>query len=305
MVAASTGLLASLGGAPVDVSDVDSLASRLRLLRNAGFVAVDLSDLWMPLASLDDRSIKAVRSALDVVELQVAGASVIDLTVESDAALDRSAELGRRAIDVAAQLGAGIVSIGLHNGPGAGRAPGDVQPPWLRVDGPLVHEPDAMARACRLIELLVAEAARSDVALSLEMNELSLLDRATSCLQLLQAVGDTRVGINPDLGSLVRVPWPLVETWVSTLSGVAPAMNYWHVKNCHRIGMEGGRYVSTPSTLPEGWIDYRRALAIALDAGYRGPLVVEHYGGDVLWYAGRARDYLTDLIAESSTGAQP
>ncbi len=301
-VAASTGLLASLGRPPGGAADVEAIVGYLRLLRDAGYSAVDLSDLWTPLARLDSSAVRALSSALDRLELEVVGASVIDLTVEDDVAVDRSAERGRRAIDNAVGLGAPVVSIGLHNGPGAGVAPGDVQPPWLRVNGPLEHSADTRARAVRLVGVLTAHAEIHGVSLSLEMNELSLLDRAAACLELVDAVGSPALGVNPDLGSLVRVPWPLVETWVETLIAVAPVMNYWHVKNCHRIGMEGGRFVATPSTLPEGCIDYRRALAIATGSGYSGPLVVEHYGGDVLWYAEHAQEYLTGLVGAGSGG---
>jgi sugar phosphate isomerase/epimerase len=104
------------------------------------------------------------------------------------------------------------------------------------------------------------------------------------------------VGINPDLGNLVRVGWPLAESWEDTLRGVAEAMNYWHVKNWHRIALESGPFASTPSTLPEGVIDYRRAMDIARAAGFTGAVVIEHYGGDVTWFARQARDYLNGLL---------
>jgi len=44
-------------------------------------------------------------------------------------------------------------------------------------------------------------------------------------------------------------------------------------------------------------IDYRAAIALLLQAGYTGPLVVEHYGGDALAFAASSAIYLRSLLA--------
>lgn len=91
------------------------------------------------------------------------------------------------------------------------------------------------------------------------------------------------LGVNPDLGDTCRSATPQREPWLDTLCGAAPHTNHRHVENHARssAGRQGPSAVS-PTSLGAGDVDDRLVLTTALDAGYRGPVVVEHRGGDAL-----------------------
>ena len=50
--------------------------------------------------------------------------------------------------------------------------------------------------------------------------------------------------------------------------------------------------------MQHGLIDYRSAIQMAVRAGFRGPLVIEHYGGDAIAQAASGRSYLCAIIDE-------
>ena len=89
-----------------------------------------------------------------------------------------------------------------------------------------------------------------------------------------------------------------VEHWEQMLATMLPHTNYWHVKNYYRDFDPGtGAYFTAPAPLELGYINYRRAIEMALAAGFSGPFCVEHYGGDGLSVAALNRDYLRRILA--------
>ncbi|MGO8462669.1 hypothetical protein ACC759_37110, partial [Rhizobium ruizarguesonis] len=69
---------------------------------------------------------------------------------------------------------------------------------------------------------------------SLEMYEDTYLGTADSSVLFFEDVGLDNVGINADLGNLIRLHSP-VEHWLQMMTKVAPYSKYWHVKNYMRI----------------------------------------------------------------------
>ena len=88
------------------------------------------------------------------------------------------------------------------------------------------------------------------------------------------------------------------ESWLECVLLCLPVTNYWHTKNYRRVYEHPtGRIVgSIPTTLENGDIDYRTCIEAAHSAGYRGPIVVEHYGGDGIAAQGSGVTYLRGLI---------
>lgn len=64
---------------------------------------------------------------------------------------------------------------------------------------------------------------------------------------------------------------------------IAPYAKYWHVKNYMRIEDKAkGLYLSYPTSLALGLINYRIAIQKALAQATEAAFLCEHYGGDGL-----------------------
>ncbi|WP_285362821.1 sugar phosphate isomerase/epimerase [Microbacterium sp. LMC-P-041] len=291
-IAVSTGVLTA-AGLPAILAP-----ATFDRMKRMGFDWIDLSDIFLAMSELSEADVARMGALVRDAGLQIAGASVIGLTPASRAA-DAQAfrERVSRAFDNAASLGVSLVSVGLHGAPPGGIA-GGARPPWLTQGSAPEHSDAALEAAAGVVAEVADVAARHGQSVHLEMAESSVLDTGASCVRVRDLAGRSNVGINPDLANMVRAPWPLQESWKTTLQNVAPHVEYWHVKNCHRIELENGRAVSTPSGLAEGTIDYRLGLGLLAEAGFDGVIVVEHYGGDVLWFAENARTHLEAVLRD-------
>jgi len=99
------------------------------------------------------------------------------------------------------------------------------------------------------------------VEVSFELYEGTYLGTADSALRFLADIDRDNVGLNPDLGNLIRMQQP-IEPWESMAVKTLPFANYWHVKNYARAeNPNAGIYLTSPTSLAAGLIDYRRAIA--------------------------------------------
>ena len=132
--------------------------------------------------------------------------------------------------------------------------------------------------------------------LTLEMYEDTYLGTGASSVRLVTEVGLDNVGLNPDVGNLIRLHRP-IDDWQETLADTLPYANYWHVKNYSRDeNPESGSYMAVPAPLELGLINYRHAVRDAVALGFRGTFVCEHYGGDGLGVSALNRDYLRRVL---------
>ncbi|WP_327672235.1 MULTISPECIES: sugar phosphate isomerase/epimerase family protein [unclassified Streptomyces] len=262
-----------------------------------GFDHVDLTDSWVRPGDLDaDRRAELGRalkeSGLGVTAISAIRRSVID--PDEDAALAHLAYL-LRTIDAAADLGTGVVSVGLHRE----LTQAQQEALWFW------HEQGATdpigdfrtwERAVTRLRELGERAAQYGIRLSLEMYEDTYLGTADSAVSLVTDIDLPNVGLNPDIGNLVRLHRP-VEDWQSMLRKTLPHTNYWHIKNYYRDhDLATGAYFTHPAPCEGGLINYRHALAMALECGFDGPICVEHYGGDGLGVSAANRDYLRRVL---------
>jgi sugar phosphate isomerase/epimerase len=195
-----------------------------------------------------------------------------------------------RAIDAAARLGCTVVGTGLHQLLTAEQK----QRLWFwTADG---HRDDDSAEARRLAVSRFAELGRhaADVGLllSLELYEDTFLGTSSGAVRMIEDIGLANVGLNPDVGNLVRLHRP-VEDWRVILEATLPYANYWHVKNYLRDeDPERGQYVAMPTPLESGFINYREAMKVAVENGFQGIICLENYGGDGLSICASNQDYL-------------
>ena len=158
---------------------------------------------------------------------------------------------------------------------------------------------DQRARAVRAIRELGTHAASVGLIVSLELYEDTWLGTAAGAVRFIEDVGLDNVGLNPDVGNLVRLHRP-VEDWRELYATTLPYANYWHLKNYARDeAADGSWQTAVPTTLDAGVIDYRWAVREAVALGYRGLFTCEHYGGDSLAMCGRAQEYLRRVLPKA------
>lgn len=281
-------------GRSVQDQSVEEWATTLDDVVDAGFTELDPTDSWLRLADLSPARLDAfmtlVRSlGLTIPAISTARRSVID-AVHGDAYL----AYGHRVIDTAKAIGASAVSFGLFEPLTAGQKTAL----WFwTVDGPRnPDDPAVWQKAVARIRELGRHAEELGIEVALEMYEDTYLGTADSSVRFVEAVGLSNVGINADIGNLIRLHRP-VEHWQEMMEKVAPFAKYWHVKNYTRTEDPGtGAIVTHPAPLETGIINYRAAIRMALAHGFRSAFLCEHYGGDGLSVSAANRDYLRRIL---------
>ncbi len=285
--------LLSLGNAhPVAARPAEQRwAHDLETVGDAGFTDVDLTDSWTRYGDLTARQLADLRQVLADAGLGAPSLSAIRRSVIDEADGVEHLAYAHRTIDAAAELGVGVVSFGLHR---ALTSQQSEQLWFWTVPGhrDQLEDPDALNLAVARFRELGRHAADLGMLLSLEMYEHTFLGTASSSVRLVEEIGLDTVGLNPDIGNLVRLHEP-IEDWRDMMAATLPYANFWHVKNYTRDENRATGLVTTsPTYLESGVIDYRTSFAMALDAGFNGVICTEHYGGDGLSMSAANRDYL-------------
>lgn len=227
------------------------------------------------------------------------GVSIISVHVQRQSVLqpgreDRNLDYAHRTVDAAAEMGMSVFSTGLHHPFSEAQkralwfwtAPG-----WKDPD-----DADTRAFAVDRLRELGKHAQDAGLPMALEMYEDTYLGTADSAIQLIQEIGLDNVGLNPDIGNLVRLHRP-IEDWREMHAKTLPYANYWHVKNYARDEAgDGSWFSSTPTSMELGLINYRQVVRDAVELGFRGPFLMEQYGGDSLGVCATNRDYLRTLL---------
>jgi sugar phosphate isomerase/epimerase len=285
------------GGASVLDAGPSYWRRQLRRIQREGFDVVEVPSNWMPLADMDPAARKAFAEVLADVGMSVCATSMVRMSVIDPRHADDNLAATHRGIDAAAEIGAPLICLGLHEP----LLPAQTAIPWFwTVPGPVnPPSPDLRRSAVRRFRELADHAASVGVAISLEVYEGTYLGDADSSVAFLDEVGHDNVGLNPDLGNLIRAQEP-IEPWEAIAVKLLPLANYWHVKNYARAENPlTGTYFSTPTTLPAGLIDYRKAVRFAIASGFRGAFLAENYGGDGLGVSADNARYLRRLIADA------
>jgi sugar phosphate isomerase/epimerase len=280
-----------------DVQDADSLewSKTLGEVAEAGFQHVDLLDSWVRIGDLSAARLDELRAVADDVGVGLPAVSVVRRSVVDAHDGDANLAYSHRTLEAAARIGARLVSFGLHQPLTAAQR----EQLWFwTVDGykaPIEDEDLWSSTAGRLREL-GRHADELGLLVSLEMYEDTFLGTADLAVRLVSDIDLPNVGLNPDLGNLVRLHRP-VEDWQELITKTAPYANYWHVKNYFRDeDVARGLFITSPAPLELGVINYRKALGIALAAGFQGMFCTEHYGGDGLSVSARNQRYLREMV---------
>ena len=267
-----------------------------RQVARLGFTAIELADSHIRPADLEAsrrEELLSISAAHGVTPISV---HVQRQSVIEPGRGEANLAYAHRTIDASAELGLQVFSTGLHQPfTDAQRralwfwtAPGSVDP----------DDADTRALAVKRLRELGEHAASVGLPMALEMYEDTYLGTADSAVQLIEEIGLDNVGLNPDIGNLIRLHRP-IEDWREMHAKTLPYANYWHVKNYARDeAVDGSWYTSTPTSMELGLINYRAVVSQAVELGFRGPFLMEQYGGDSLGVCATNRRYLQSLLPE-------
>lgn len=270
---------------------VEQWTSNMRDVADAGFGYADITDSWVRPGDLNPDQLKALGDIAKDQGVTFASISAIRRSVIEEGAWEDNLAYSHRTLDAAAELGIGVVSFGLHQA----LTPEQQQALWFWTVQGHVDDPDdkeAFDLAAQRFQELGRHAADNGQIVSLEMYEDTYLGSGESSVRLVEAIGMDNVGLNPDVGNLIRLHRP-IESWQHAFELILPYSNFWHVKNYFRDEDPAkDQWFATPAPLETGLISYRSAMSTAVAAGFQGVIMCEHYGGDSLSVCASSQDYL-------------
>ena len=270
---------------------------QLGRLRHNGFTHVDLVDGWLPIPDLSSSDLQRLGQVLSDLDLTPVGLNVSRHSLADPERWAEHLDYSCRGVDAAAALGAGVLEVGFH--PRLVPAQKEQLMFWEVEVEPEDRSEETWTAVADRLRQLCSYAAERGVQVSIELYEDTLVSTAADVDRIIAAVGADNLGINPDLGNTFRSVTPQREHWLETFRGALPHLDLWHLKNYTRSSLgPQGPFAVAPTALGEGMIDYRLLVGEALRAGFTGPYVVEHYGGDALHLQRLGRVYLSDLLDE-------
>ncbi|ERI37345.2 sugar phosphate isomerase/epimerase [Arthrobacter sp. TES] len=288
-------------GQQVNDADASVWASVFQEVKDAGFANADLTDSWVRPGDLSKERLAEFKQTADEVGVGIPVISAIRRSVIDERDWEDNLAYSHRTIDAAAELGCEVVSIGLHQA----ITPEQQKQLWFwTVEGykDPVGDKEAWGNAVSRIREIGKHAAEAGILVSLEMYEDTYLGTGDSSVQLVQDIGLDNVGLNPDLGNLIRLHRP-IEDWRELVHKTLPYSNYWHMKNYIRDeDVARDSYITMPAPMESGLINYREAFKYALSVGFQGILCVEHYGGDGLSVTASNQDYLRRHVLPKNDG---
>jgi sugar phosphate isomerase/epimerase len=281
-------------GRSVQDQTVEEWAETVGEVADAGFTEIDPTDSWLRLADLSPERRRAFCDVVRDAGMTIPAISTSRRSVIDEKHGDDYLAYSHRVIDTAAEIGAHSVSFGFFQP--LTEKQKSVLWFWTEQGAKNPDDPATWNKAVARIAELGKHAAEVGIEVSLEMYEDTYLGTADSSVRFVEDVGLDNVGINADLGNLIRLHRP-VEHWLKMMTKVAPYAKYWHVKNYMRIEDENsGLIASHPVPLESGLINYRTAIKLALEHGFNAPFLCEHYGGDGLSVSAANRDYLRRIL---------
>jgi sugar phosphate isomerase/epimerase len=282
-------------GGPIHDAEPEEWAKHLRLVRRIGFTELDPTDTWVRVGDLSPERLSDFKSVLSDVGLTIPAISTSRRSVMDPEHGEEYLAYSHRLLDKAAELGVPIVSFGFF------QAFSEEQERalwfWLADGWHDDESPEARSRAASLIRELAEHAASNGQQITLEMYEDTYVGTCDGAVQFLKEIGHDACGLNPDIGNFIRLHRP-IEPVQDMLDKVLPYANYWHVKNYLRDEDPAtGQVMTFPVPMEFGLINYRAAISQALDLGFRGAFLCEHYGSDAITVIGKNRTYIRDILA--------
>ena len=282
-------------GTPLLEASSTVWASQLRQVKELGVDQVDPTDAWLPLAKLSDERVEEFRRVLDGEGMSLSSISMTRNSVVDVENGEQNLRDAHRFIELAPSFGVTVVNTGFMQAITEKQA----KAIWFWLEGGHVDDPALRDLAIERVRELGDAAKALGVQLSLEMYEDTYVGTADEAVSFITDVDHDAVGLNPDLGNLVRLHRE-VEPWEDMFEKVLPHSNFWHIKNYTRdYDPATGAYSSAPMPLKYGYINYRKVIRRALELGYTGPFCCEHYGSDSLGVIAENVHYIRQVLTSA------
>lgn len=279
-------------GEPIEKHPVE-WRRQLETVSKLGYSAFDPTDVWLPFWAMSDDDTAELLGVADEFDLSIPSLSMGRRSVVDVNRGEENLEMSYTVVDFAKKCGASVVNVGFMQD----LTPEQESATWFWLADGHKDNPALRDLAVERVQKLGDYAANSDIQISLEMYEDTYLGTADDAVAFVVDVDRDNVGLNPDLGNLVRLHRP-VESWESMHEKVLPHANFWHIKNYMRDEDPAtGAYFTFPTPLETGYINYRQVIEQALHFGFEGPFVTEHYGNDWLGIGQRNLRYLREVLA--------
>ncbi|MGJ9462072.1 sugar phosphate isomerase/epimerase family protein [Actinotignum sp. GS-2025g] len=279
-------------GTPIMEASPDVWRDQLLQVAELGFEWFDPMDDWINLGKISDEKFEVFQKLLDETGLRCPAVSIGRASVVDTEKGEENLAMVHATIDRAAALGATIINVGFQQ---ALTEP-QKKALWFWLAEGHVDDPALRDLAIERIRDLGDHAQRVGMEVSLEMYEDTYVGTPDDAVSFCKDVNHPAVGINPDLGNLIRLHRPM-EKYEDMHEKVLPYANYWHIKNYIRDeDPETGSYMSAPVPLKYGTIDYRKMIRRALQLGFTGPFMVEHYGSDWLGVGAENMRYIREVL---------
>lgn len=283
------------GGGHIKDAPASVWAEQLRQVRELGFDHIDPTDAWVPLAQLSDERVAEFAQVLKDEGLAISSISMTRSSVVDVEHGERNLADAHRLLDLAPQFGASIVNIGFMQA----TTPAQNEALWFWLAEGHHDDPALRPLAIERVRELGDHARRNGLQLSLEMYEDTYVGTPDDAVQFIRDVDHDAVGLNPDLGNLIRLHRPMAP-FMEMFEKVLPYSNFWHIKNYLRDEDPAtGAYFSAPVPLKYGVINYRKVIRRALELGYTGPFCCEHYGSDSLGVCAENREYIQQVLSSA------
>ncbi|WP_369069104.1 sugar phosphate isomerase/epimerase family protein [Kineococcus terrestris] len=288
-------------GTTVQEQSAEGWAETLEVMVDAGYTSIDPTDTWIRIADLSPERLQEFARTVRGAGLSIPAFSTSRRSVMDPEHWQENLAYSHRAIDACAAIGIPLVNFGFMRA----FTPAQAKALWFWLEPGYADDPSPEARATAVarIKELAVHAQEVGVQISLEMYEDTYLGTADSMVRFVHEVGMENVGLNPDWGNIVRLHRP-VESWEEIAAKTLPLTNYWHLKNYYRDEEPTTGSVRThPAPLEFGTINYRKAIKLAVDSGFRGTFCVEHYGGDSISVGATNREYIRRVLPKQTAWA--
>jgi sugar phosphate isomerase/epimerase len=282
-------------GTPNADAPAESWRGQLQQVADLGFTEVDPTDAWLSIGELSDARFAELLTVLKETGLSVPSVSTTRRSVVDAARGEDYLRFGHTIIDRAPELGAEVVNFGFMQA----LKPAQEKALWFWLaEGHHddLDDKDTYDLAVGRVRELADHPRDVGVQVSLEMYEDTYIGTPDLAVRFVQDVDRGNVGLNPDLGNLVRLHRP-IEDIATMFEKVLPLTNFWHIKNYTRDEDPAtGSYATHPTPLVQGVVNYRAVIRRALELGFEGVFVCEHYGSDSLGVAAMNRDYVREVL---------